>query len=186
MSTFYEYSAEKLNGETKPLSKYKGKVVLVVNTASLWGLTVRDFTQMNELMDKYSSKGLSILGFPSNQFGHQENCSNSEVLDLLKYVRPGNGFVPKIDMFNKVEVNGANAHPLYKYLKHELPYPADDPVSLMGNNTFIIWNPVERSDISWNFEKFLISADGIPLKRYSKRFEAIKLADDIEEALKKK
>lgn len=139
---------------------------------------------MNELMEKYSSKGLSILGFPTNQFGHQENCMDGEILSLLKHVRPGNGFEPNIDMFSKIEVNGANAHPLFKYLKQVLPVPSDDPVSLMGNNTFIIWNPVERSDIAWNFEKFLISSDGTPLKRYSKKFQTIKIADDIEAALK--
>lgn len=61
---------------------------------------------MNELMDKYSRKGLAILGFPCNQFGHQENCNNSEILNSLKYVRPGNGFTPKIDLFGKVSVNG--------------------------------------------------------------------------------
>ena len=141
---------------------------------------------MNELMDKYASKGLSILGFPCNQFGHQENCGNSEILSVLKHIRPGNGYEPKFDMFSKVEVNGANAHDVFKYLKQKLPLPSDDQVSLMGNNTFIIWNPVERTDIAWNFEKFLIGADGNPIKRYSKRFETIKIADDIEAALSKK
>lgn len=141
---------------------------------------------MNELMDKYASKGLSILGFPCNQFGHQENCGNSEILSVLKHIRPGNGYEPKFDMFSKVEVNGANAHDVFKYLKQKLPLPSDDQVSLMGNNTFIIWNPVERTDIAWNFEKFLIGTDGNPIKRYSKRFETIKIADDIEAALSKK
>ena len=141
---------------------------------------------MNELMDKYSSKGLSILAFPCNQFGHQENCTNSEILSTLKYVRPGNGYVPKFDMFAKVEVNGSNTHPVFKFLKQQLPFPHDDQISLMGNNTYIIWNPVERSDIAWNFEKFLVGADGVPIKRYSKKFETIKISDDIEAALKAK
>lgn len=139
---------------------------------------------MNELMDQYSSKGLSILGFPCNQFGHQENCVNAEILNSLKHVRPGGGFVPKIDLFGKVDVNGANAHPLFKYLKKELPFPSDDSVNFIGNSNYIVWNPVERSDIAWNFEKFLISSDGTPLKRYSKRFEMVKIAEDIEAALK--
>lgn len=139
---------------------------------------------MNELMDKYASKGLSILAFPCNQFGHQENCTNSEILSTLKYVRPGNGYVPKFDMFAKVEVNGSNTHPVFKFLKQHLPFPHDDQISLMGNNTYIVWNPVERSDIAWNFEKFLVGTDGVPIKRYSKKFETIHIADDIEAALK--
>uniref|UniRef100_A0A7M5UTW0 Glutathione peroxidase n=2 Tax=Clytia hemisphaerica TaxID=252671 RepID=A0A7M5UTW0_9CNID len=139
---------------------------------------------MNELMDKYASKGLSILAFPCNQFGHQENCTNSEILSTLKYVRPGNGYVPKFDMFAKVEVNGSNTHPVFKFLKQHLPLPHDDQVSLMGNNAYIIWNPVERSDIAWNFEKFLVGKNGLPIKRYSKKFETMNIADDIEAALK--
>ena len=140
---------------------------------------------MNELTEKYGSKGLSVVGFPCNQFGHQENCSEKEILNTLKYVRPGNGFEPNFDLMSKVEVNGANAHPLFKYLKEKLPFPCDDHVSLMGNNNFIIWNPVERSDIAWNFEKFLIGPDGLPVKRYSKKYQLKDLAADIEEQLKR-
>jgi len=146
---------------------------------------VRDFNQMNELTDKYGSKGLSVVGFPCNQFGHQENCSEKEILNTLKYVRPGNGFEPNFDLMSKVEVNGAKAHPLFKYLKEKLPFPSDDHVSLMGNNNFIIWNPVERSDIAWNFEKFLIGPDGLPVKRYSKTYQLKDIAADIEEQLKR-
>lgn len=140
---------------------------------------------MNELMDKYASKGLSILGFPCNQFGHQENCNNDEIMNLLKYVRPGNGFEPKINLMSKIEVNGSNAHPLFKFLKEKLPFPHDNPTHLMSNNIFLIWNPIERSDVSWNFEKFLIGADGTPLKRYSPKFQTKDIVADIEAALKK-
>jgi len=177
---FYDIKARKLNGEVVSMSEYKGKVVLVMNTASLWGTTVRDFTQMNQLLEKYPEK-LVILAFPSNQFGHQENSSGVEILNALKYVRPGNGFEPKAIMFDKVEVNGENEHPLFTYLKKNLPTPSDEQESLMGDPKFIIWKPVKRSDISWNFEKFLVSAEGDLVKRYSRYF----LTKDIEEDLKK-
>jgi len=139
---------------------------------------------MNELVTKYGSKGLSVIGFPCNQFGHQENCNGEETLLCLKHVRPGGGYEPNFTMTSKIEVNGANAHPLFKFLKSELPLPSDDPVSFMGNNNFIIWNPVERTDIAWNFEKFLINAEGKPVKRFSKKFEMKDMTEDIEALLK--
>uniref|UniRef100_G1KHK8 Ras homolog family member A n=1 Tax=Anolis carolinensis TaxID=28377 RepID=G1KHK8_ANOCA len=113
----------------------------------------------------------------------QENATNEEILNSLKYVRPGNGYEPNFTVFEKCEVNGENAHPLFKFLKDELPYPHDDAVSLMANPQNIIWSPVCRNDISWNFEKFLIGPDGKPFKRYSRRFETIKIQDDIEKLL---
>jgi glutathione peroxidase len=133
---------------------------------------------MNELLEKYPDN-LVILAFPSNQFGHQENSSGVEILNALQYVRPGNGYVPKAIMFDKVEVNGENEHPLFTFLKKEMPTPSDDKEALMGDPKFIIWKPVKRSDISWNFEKFLISASGEPVKRYSRHFLTANIADDI-------
>jgi len=135
---------------------------------------------MNQLLEKYPDN-LVILAFPSNQFGHQENSSGVEILNALKFVRPGNGFVPKAVMFDKVEVNGENEHPLFTYLKKAMPTPSDDQESLMGDPKFIIWKPVKRSDISWNFEKFLISPSGEPVKRYSRYF----LTSNVEEDIKK-
>ena len=82
-------------------SDLKDKVVLIENTASLWGTTVRDFTQMNELSEKFGDQ-LVILAFPTNQFGHQENSSGQEIINALKYVRPGNGFEPQCILFDKV------------------------------------------------------------------------------------
>lgn len=142
--------------------------------------------QMNELMDKYSEKGLAILGFPCNQFGHQENCANNEILNSLKYVRPGNGFIPKIDMFSKISVNGKGTHPLFVYLKEKLPRPDDDEVELMSDCKLILWAPVLRYDVSWNFEKFLIDSNGVPFKRYSNNFPTADIAPDIEVLLSKR
>ncbi|MBN3316056.1 GPX1 peroxidase, partial [Atractosteus spatula] len=134
------------------------------------GTTTRDYTQMNQLQQRYGDQGLVVLGVPCNQFGYQENCKNEEILNSLKYVRPGNG-----------DVNGKDAHPLFTFLKEQLPCPSDDNLSLMTDPKYIIWSPVCRNDISWNFEKFLIGPDGKPSKRYSRRF----LTSDIEEDIKK-
>uniref|UniRef100_A0A3Q2VHE3 Glutathione peroxidase n=1 Tax=Haplochromis burtoni TaxID=8153 RepID=A0A3Q2VHE3_HAPBU len=180
---FYDLTAKLLTGETFNFSSLKGKVVLIENVASL-GTTVRDYTQMNELHERYASKGLVILGVPCNQFGHQqENCKNEEILLSLKYVRPGNGFEPKFQLFEKMDVNGKDAHLLFAFLKDKLPTPSDDATSLMTDPKLIIWSPVCRNDVSWNFEKFLIGPDGVPFKRYSRRFLTIDIEGDIKKLL---
>ena len=109
----------------------------------------------------------------------QENTDNSEILSCLKHVRPGNGFVPKFPIFAKVDVNGHEAHPLFSFLRHSLPFPKDDPHTFMGDPKCIIWNPVSRTDIAWNFEKFLIRRDGTPYQRYSRYYQTSNLASDI-------
>ncbi|XP_045603855.1 glutathione peroxidase 2-like isoform X2 [Procambarus clarkii] len=139
---------------------------------------------MNELIDKFGSD-LAVLAFPCNQFGHQENTTEKELLSTLKHVRPGNNYVPKMDLFCKVDVNGETADPIFKYLKEKLPLPSDDSVSFMRDPKCIIWNPVTRSDIAWNFEKFLIGKDGLPHKRFSKKFPTRQLEEDIKQLLKK-
>uniref|UniRef100_A0A8D0GB05 Glutathione peroxidase n=1 Tax=Sphenodon punctatus TaxID=8508 RepID=A0A8D0GB05_SPHPU len=168
--------------EPLELGSLQGRVLLVSNVASL-GTTTRDFTQLRELQQRYGSRGLTVLAFPCNQFGHQENATNEEILNSLKHVRPGQGYEPNFTVFEKCEVNGANAHPLFTFLKDALPFPHDDPMALMSNPQFIIWSPVCRNDVAWNFEKFLIDRDGVPFKRYSRSFETIKIQDDIEKLL---
>lgn len=140
---------------------------------------------MNELIDKYGSKGLVVLGFPCNQFGHQENTTNNEILNSLRHVRPGNNFEPKMEIFGKLEVNGKKADPLFVFLKKKLPttYPDGGNGLLMQDQKFIIWSPVRRSDIAWNFEKFLVDRDGKPYQRYSKSYETSCIACDIEKLL---
>eukprot|EP00058_Branchiostoma_floridae_P006498 XP_002591986.1 hypothetical protein BRAFLDRAFT_114533 [Branchiostoma floridae] len=129
---------------------------------------------------------LAILGFPCNQFGHQENATNEEILNSLKYVRPGNGYEPKFDMFSKVQVNGSDAHPVFAYLREKLPIPADSENAflIMNDPKCVIWSPVTRTDIAWNFEKFLIGPDGQPIKRFSRYFQTIDIKNDIEALLK--
>uniref|UniRef100_A0A3B1J7S8 Glutathione peroxidase 1 n=1 Tax=Astyanax mexicanus TaxID=7994 RepID=A0A3B1J7S8_ASTMX len=169
---FYDLSAKLLSGDLLNFSSLKGKVVLIENV-------------MNELHANYSDKGLVILGVPCNQFGHQENGKNEEILNCLKYVRPGNGFEPRFQLLEKVEVNGTNAHPLFEFLKEKLPFPSDNSMALMTDPKFIIWSPVCRNDVSWNFEKFLIGPDGEPFKRYSRNFLTSDIEADIKELLKK-
>lgn len=115
----------------------------------------------------------------------QENTTNEEILNSLKYVRPGNNYVPKFAITKKVEVNGAKADPVFQFLREALPTPHDDVSSLMTDPKFIIWSPVCRNDISWNFEKFLITPDGIPIRRYSRYFETINIQKDIKELIEK-
>jgi len=178
MSFFHSLEAVRLDGTKVCMDSYRGKVVLVLNTATLWGTTTRDFLQMNELCEKFPGQ-LAVLAFPCNQFGHQENCNNEEILNSLAEVRPGGGFVPKADMFQKVEVNGDGENPIFTFLKMHLPSPSDSKGILLGHPKFINWSPVKRSDIAWNFEKFVISPDGTPVKRYSRYFHTSQIEDEI-------
>lgn len=114
----------------------------------------------------------------------QENCKNEEILNSLKYVRPGNGFEPGFTVFQKCDVNGKDIHPVFAYLKDKLPAPDDEPSGLITDPRYIVWSPVHRSDVSWNFEKFLIGPEGEPFKRYSKSFQSINVEPDIQRLLK--
>ncbi|XP_076367820.1 glutathione peroxidase 2-like [Tachypleus tridentatus] len=139
---------------------------------------------MNELISKYGDK-LVVLGFPCNQFGHQENGKGEEIMNTLRYVRPGNGFQTKITLFEKIDVNGENSHPVFQFLRQSLPTPHDDPLSFVKNPQCIIWSPVTRGDICWNFEKFLIDKNGQPFRRYGPRYPTINLDSDIAELISK-
>uniref|UniRef100_A0A3P8SVT1 Glutathione peroxidase 1 n=1 Tax=Amphiprion percula TaxID=161767 RepID=A0A3P8SVT1_AMPPE len=130
-------------------------------------------------------RGTRYLGGTLQPVWHQENCKNDEILRLLKYVRPGNGFEPKFHLLEKLDVNGKDAHPLFVYLKEKLPFPSDDTMALMTDPKLIIWSPVRRNDVSWNFEKFLVSPDGEPYKRYSRNFLTSDIEVDIKELLKR-
>jgi glutathione peroxidase len=156
---------------------------------------------MNALAEKYGDK-VEILAFPCNQFGHQTNENNDEFLNTLKYVRPGDGFEPAstITVFEKTDVNGENAAPLFKWLKSEMIIPQGEMVDTKGNgcadpdalvlprekfggSTVVLWTPVARSDIAWNFEKFLVGPDGAAVKRYSRYFPTGDIAADIDALL---
>ncbi|MBY4678728.1 glutathione peroxidase [Marinobacterium arenosum] len=142
MNAFYQFSATSLQGKPVSMTEFEGKVVLVVNTASECGFTPQ-YQGLQTLYDKYADQGLVILGFPCNQFGQQEPGDSRQIAEgcLVNY---GVSF----PMFEKVEVKGTNAHPLFQYLCRELP-------GLLGRT------------IKWNFTKFLIGRDGRPLQRFA-------------------
>ena len=143
------------------------------------------------MAEKYGDK-LAILGFPFNQFGHQCYDSDFELMNTLEHVRPGDGYKPKFQIMAKCTVNGENEEPLWTYLKNAIPAPEDDRggtgsdfiYAIQPNTMPIQWSPVRRSDITWNFEKFLIDQNGEPVKRYSPKFENANIADDIDALLK--
>lgn len=157
-ANFYDFKATSLQGKEVSMESYKGKVVLVVNTASKCGLTPQ-YEGLEQLYKDFKDKGLVILGFPCNQFGKQEPGTEKEISEgcLINY---GVSF----PMFSKIDVNGENAHPIYKYLKKELKgFPG--------------------SEIKWNFGKFLIDKQGTPYKRFSPFTVPSKLRADIEKLL---
>lgn len=157
---FYKFSARSLKGDEISMDAYRGKVILVVNTASKCGLTPQ-YEGLEKLYEKYKENGLVILGFPCNQFGNQEPGSEKEIAEgcLINY---GVTF----PMFSKIDVNGSNTHPVFKYLKSALP-------------GFIF------KRIKWNFTKFLIDKNGVPVKRYAPSVKPESLAGDIENLLSK-
>lgn len=157
---FYEFSAKKMNRQEVSMKEYSGKVVLVVNTASKCGLTPQ-FKDLEILYQEYKDRGFEILGFPCNQFAKQDSGSNDEIHQFCQL-----NYGVTFNMFEKIEVNGENAHPLYKYLKEQCK-------SILGK------------EIKWNFTKFLIDDNGNVIKRYAPTVSPLKIKSDIEELLKK-
>lgn len=121
------------------------------------------------------------MALPCNQFDMQEPGKNSEILNGLKYVRPGGGFVPNFQVFGKIDVNGAKEHPLYSHLKSVCPYVKLD----IGDRSKLFWSDIKVGDITWNFEKFLVGADGVPFKRYDPSVEPEEIVADIEDLIAK-
>ena len=156
---FYDFTAKKMNGIEVKMDEYKGKVLLVVNTASKCGFTPQ-LAELEQMYKDYKDKGFEILGFPCNQFANQDPGSNKEISDfcLINY---GVTF----NMFQKIEVNGENAHPLYKFLKNEK-------------------KGLLSKEIKWNFTKFLIDSEGNVVKRYAPTVKPLKIEEDIKKLLK--
>uniref|UniRef100_A0A5F8G606 Glutathione peroxidase n=1 Tax=Monodelphis domestica TaxID=13616 RepID=A0A5F8G606_MONDO len=137
--------------------------------------------ELNALQEDMKSSGLVILGFPCNQFGKQEPGQNSEILSALKYVRPGGGFVPNFQLFEKGDVNGEKEQKFYTFLKNSCPPPSE----LIGTSSRLFWEPMRVHDIRWNFEKFLVGPDGIPIMRWYHRATVSTVKADILEYLQK-
>jgi glutathione peroxidase len=158
MAVLSNFSATRITGDLADLGDYRGKVVLVVNTASKCGLTPQ-YAGLQKLYDTYADDGLVILGFPCDQFGHQEPGSEAEIADFCEL-----NYGVSFPMFAKIEVNGPGAHPLYHWLTGEFP----------GEN---------GPDIEWNFAKFLIDRSGAILARFSPQTLPEDLGPEIEKAL---
>jgi len=159
MTTLSDFKANTLDGQVQDLGEYEGKVVLIVNTASQCGLTPQ-FAGLETLYEQYVDQGLVVLGFPCNQFAHQDPGTAEEIGDFCQ-----KNYGVTFPMFEKVDVNGGDAHPLYQWLRSEKG-------GLMGDR------------IKWNFTKFLLGRDGKVVKRYSPTTTPEKIAADIEAALK--
>lgn len=154
MSEFYNFKAVSINKKEISMSEYKGKVILVVNVASKCGFTPQ-YEGLESLYEKYKDKGFVILGFPSNQFAHQEPGTNEEIASFCKL-----NYGVTFPLFDKINVNGNDTHPIYKYLKKEQS-------GLLG------------SAIKWNFTKFLINKEGKVIKRYAPNFKPKGIDKDI-------
>ncbi len=159
MSSIYDFSAQTVSGQKQALSDYKGKVLLVVNTASKCGFTPQ-FAGLEELYERYKDKGLEILGFPCNQFANQDPGSNEEIQEFCQL-----NYGVTFPMFGKVDVNGGDAHPIFKFLKKEAP-------GALGSQR-----------IKWNFTKFLIDSEGNVLKRYAPTDKPKAIEKDIAKLL---
>lgn len=156
---FYDFSAKKMNGQEVKMDIFKGKVVLVVNTASKCGLTPQ-FIELEELNKKYKDQGLEIIGFPCNQFASQDKGSNDEIQEFCSL-----NYGVTFTMFQKIDVNGKYEHQLYKFLKSEKK-------GLLSR------------DIKWNFTKFLIDSEGNVVRRYAPTVKPLKIEDDIKVLLR--
>ena len=160
MSTVYDFEALQINGQSVALEKFKGKVMLIVNTASACGFTPQ-FAGLEALHETYGKQGLVVLGFPCNQFGAQDAGDNAEIAEFCQL-----NYGVSFPMMAKIDVNGSDAHPLYQWLSSEAP-------GLLGTKA-----------IKWNFTKFLVGKDGQVLKRYAPTDTPKSMAEDIEAALK--
>ena len=159
MATVYDFEAQTIDGQTVALSAYQGKVLLIVNTASACGFTPQ-FAGLEKLHQEFASQGLVVLGFPCNQFGSQDPGSNEEIGAFCQ-----KNYGVSFPMMAKTEVNGAQAHPLYQWLKTQAP-------GMLGSE-----------GIKWNFTKFLVGKDGVSVKRYGSVDTPASASKDIAAAL---
>lgn len=155
MTDIYDFSANTIDGDEQKLDAYKGKTLLVVNVASKCGFTPQ-YTGLEAMYEKLKGKGLVVLGFPCDQFGHQEPGDEAQIKNFCSLT-----YAVKFPLFAKIEVNGADTHPLYKYLKREAK-------GLLGSES-----------IKWNFTKFLIDKNGRVVTRYAPTDTPEKIEKDV-------
>ncbi|MBQ9279707.1 MAG: glutathione peroxidase [Clostridia bacterium] len=178
--SIYDYTVKSRKDEDISIADFKGKVLLIVNTATGCGFTPQ-YEGLEKLYQEYHEQGLEILDFPCNQFGSQAPGSDEEIHEFctLKYKTT-------FDQFKKIEVNGENASPLYTYIKKEIP---EDMVEGLKNKMAmkaieaISTTAKESGDIKWNFTKFLVDREGNVVERYSPTYDPAKMEEKIKELL---
>jgi glutathione peroxidase len=159
MASIYDFSAKDIDGNEQKLNTYRGKTMLIVNVASKCGFTPQ-YEGLEALYRKFKGQGLVVLGFPCDQFGHQEPGNENEIRNFCSL-----NYDVTFPMFAKIDVNGSNALPLYKYLKHEAK-------GLLGSEA-----------IKWNFTKFLVDRDGNVTKRYAPNDTPESIGKDLARSL---
>ncbi|CAL1534397.1 unnamed protein product [Lymnaea stagnalis] len=175
-TSILEYTVTDIHGKiNKTVSSLtSGTYSLVINVASFCRLTLQ-YYELNEMLTDFPSDQFSVLAFPSDQFGHQEpGVNGTEILNCLRHVRPGNGFTPNpsLNLMLRGAVNGENEIPLYTYLKKSCPQPS--LAKFKPRESF--WDPIRVSDVTWNFEKILVSPEGRPLYRFSPQVGPLQIA----------
>jgi glutathione peroxidase len=160
MASIYDFEVQTIEGETITMEKYRGKVLLIVNVASKCAFTPQ-YEGLEKLYEKYEKQGLVILGFPCNQFDEQESGSNSEIASFCRL-----SYSINFPMLSKIEVNGENTHPLYRYLKSQKS-------GFLGSQS-----------IKWNFTKFLVDREGNVIERFASMTKPLALESDITALLK--
>ena len=174
--SIYDYSFKTRDGKEVSLKDYKGKVLLIVNTATGCGFTPQ-YEGIEKLYEKYHDKGLEVLDFPCNQFGHQAPGTDNEIHQFCTAK-----YDTKFDQLAKIEVNGENELPLYSFLKKEQPLEEVKGIKnkmAMKAIAKISTTCVKKGDIAWNFTKFLIDRDGNVVKRYDPTFNPLDFENDI-------
>lgn len=176
----YEFSAKSIRGEEIGLNRYEGNVLLIVNTASKCGFTPQ-YAELQKLYEQYKESGLVILGFPCNQFGSQEPGTNEEIHTFCQL-----NYGVTFPLFDKIDVNGPQRHPLFAYLIEQAPFEGFDPDNSRGQR---LSSMLERegqlagNDIKWNFTKFLVDRQGNVVGRFESPVEPAQIAPAIETLL---
>ena len=181
MATIYDLKAQNNKGEEVDMAQYRGKVLMIVNTASKCGFTPQ-YDGLEARYKKYQDQGFVILGFPCDQFAHQEPGSDEEIAEFCR-INHGVTF----PLMKKIDVNGENAHPIFEYLKSQAP--KEEYKGLKAKATHTMLKGISKSakkegDILWNFTKFLISKDGSVIKRFPPVAKPEEMEADIEAMLK--
>ena len=180
MATIYDFKALNNKGAETDFAQYEGQVLLIVNTASKCGFTPQ-YDGLEALYQEYKDRGLVIIGFPCDQFAHQEPGSDEEIAEFCR-INHGVTF----PLMAKIEVNGENAHPVFEFLKAQAP--TEEYIGLKAKATAKMLKGISKtykkdSDIRWNFTKFLISRDGRSVKRYAPTTTPEEMKADLEEML---